>query len=381
MSRRPKLKPRGYGDGSLRWDDDRECFELQHRVDGRRFVERGMTPKECETKRDERRAAALVATPVGASMSLADLFDRWLVVASSGKSPTTRRSYAWGVEQWARVLDVEQSIDRLTVDVIERAFVRFVDDGFAKWSIVKLRSHLKMALDLAVRNGWLTTSPERAAVTPKGGVRTERTAHFDEAEAGRVADYLSEHHSTQHAALLTVLLCGLRPGEALGLRWEHVRLADGELDVRSTLQRGGGNGVPERVVDELKTDHTGSDAARRTVPVPPRLARVLRQERDDQLARSGRSDYVFADAAGRHLSSWSLRGTADVVSKRTGAKRVVSPNGYRHTFGSLLWHRGVPAALVAKLMGHVDASMLTKVYGHPMVDSVDTAAIFGAMAQ
>jgi integrase len=41
----------------------------------------------------------------------------------------------------------------------------------------------------------------------------------------------------------------------------------------------------------------------------------------------------------------------------------------------------VPAPLVAKLMGHVDASMLTRVYGHPMADSVDTTAIFGAMAR
>lgn len=385
----PKLPDLPYGDGSLHWNDRRKLVELQHKVDRRRFTERADTVAEAIAKRDERRVAlgrpGVAATDV---VTVADLIDDWLPFASSGKAASTIHGYRWAAAHVVGSSLGAVPLVELRPGHIERLLLDEVNAGTAKWSITKIRSMLKMALGHGVRNGYLATNPLTSAITPRGAVGPKDTPRFYEDDAATMITYLAEHHSTANAALLTILLCGLRPGEAAGLRWDSVRLRDGELDVRTSLRRmGTGNG--DHVIDELKTSHLSDratdDAARRTVEIPDVLARVLERERREQLARSGRSDYVFADRRGRHFSTWWLNDHARAAAKGAGLA-YVPPNGYRHTFGSLLWNGvggrpGMPATEVAALMGHRNAVMLTRTYGRRTSRRSNTSAYFGAMAR
>lgn len=382
----PTLPKLPHGEGSLRWDDARGVVELQHRGRKYRVAPTASTPaavkvawKAAVAQRDAYLVESAKPVEVAASTAtVADLFVEWLPLGSSGKAPWTVRGYVWGIQHCARIADV-RLVD-LTAGAIERMLLAEVQAGIAAHSMAKLRSTLNMALDYGVRSGYLPANPMRSLKTPKGSKRAKRTPYLDEVDAAAAAAHLAEQHSTGNSALLTILLCGLRPGEAVGLRWDAVDFEAGELHVRSAMRSTDEGAV---VVDELKTSHHADapehDAAWRTVPLPPALARVLKTERTAQLAR-GRSEFVFADGKGRHHSGAWLKTYAKHTAAAIGSSPV-SPNGYRHTFGSLLWNAGMPPTEVARLMGHRDTTMLTKVYGKPTARRVDTTAYFGAMAQ
>src|SRR5690606_2341775 len=79
----------------------------------------------------------------------------------------------------------------------------------------------------------------------------------------------------RHFALWTVLLTGgLRPGEALGLAWEHVNLEEGKIHVQRALTRVGVKGwklVPPK-----------TSKARRVVVIPAVAVDALRSWRAAQ---------------------------------------------------------------------------------------------------
>jgi integrase len=96
--------------------------------------------------------------------------------------------------------------------------------------------------------------------------------------------------SFAYRALVTVsVLTGLRQGEALGLRWQDVDTREGVIRVRRQLSRNG----------ELVEPKTS--AAKRDVPIPSSLARMLAEAR---LAsrHSAETDFVFASSAGPPLA-------------------------------------------------------------------------------
>ena len=76
-----------------------------------------------------------------------------------------------------------------------------------------------------------------------------------------------------HAALSLIAATGLRRGEALGLKWGDVDFEAGTMRVRSTLSRIDG----ELVVTEPKTENS-----RRTLPLSPAVASLLKSHRKAQ---------------------------------------------------------------------------------------------------
>ncbi|MFZ2746269.1 MAG: tyrosine-type recombinase/integrase, partial [Lactococcus raffinolactis] len=50
---------------------------------------------------------------------------------------------------------------------------------------------------------------------------------------------------------------------------------------------------------------------------------------------------------------------------------LLSTKGARHTYGSVLLHRGIDMGVIAKLLGHKDISMLIEVYGHILRETLD----------
>jgi len=112
--------------------------------------------------------------------------------------------------------------------------------------------------------------------------------------------------------------------------------------------------------------------------MPLDLVAILQRERRAQLARRV-SPYVFADEQGDHYRNGWLNRQAAHIARAAGV-RPINPNGYRHSFASMLVHGGMALTLVAKLLGHVDLAMLSKTYGHPMVDVPDTTPFLGTLA-
>jgi integrase len=162
--------------------------------------------------------------------------------------------------------------------------------------------------------------------------------------------------SRRDAAMFSVMAyAGLRPGEALALRW-------GDLRERTLLvERSVSLGATE---DTKTTQH-------RTV----RLLQPLRQDLLEFRLLSGNpgpDELVFPSQAGREWSeaayqSWRRR-SFDAARDAAGVAKA-TPYYLRHSFASLLLHEGRSVIYVARQMGH-DARLTLTRYGH-VIDELE----------
>lgn len=162
--------------------------------------------------------------------------------------------------------------------------------------------------------------------------------------------------SPRDAALLSVLAyAGLRPGEALALRWGDVR--------EQTL-------LVERSIS-LGQEADTKTGAHRAV----RLLAPLRADLLDYRMRCGRpgdADLVFPGHDGAPWSepayqSWRRRAFRRALDA-AGVERA-RPYDLRHSFASLLLHEGRSVIYVARQLGH-DARLTLTRYGH-VIEELD----------
>jgi integrase len=168
------------------------------------------------------------------------------------------------------------------------------------------------------------------------------------------------------------LSLGLREGEALGLRWTDIALDQGQLSVRRTLQRVGGErfgGSPSRLVfQQPKTKRS-----RRTLRMPDALIRALRHHRVRQLqerlaAGSAwmENDLVFSTGIGTPLDPSSLVKDFKHILKKAALPAIIRFHDLRHSAASLLLAQGVQLRAIMELLGHSTIALTANTYAHVM---------------
>lgn len=129
--------------------------------------------------------------------------------------------------------------------------------------------------------------------------------------------------------LLWAVYTGARKGELIGLCWEDLDLENGRLHIRGTK----------------------TPKADRWIPLHPKLIKWVVAKTSTRPQR------------GRILDRWhNVWRDLGEACDRAEIPRV-SMNDLRRTFCSWMLQKGVPIAVVADLMGHVDTTMVSRVYG------------------
>ncbi len=167
-------------------------------------------------------------------------------------------------------------------------------------------------------------------------------------------------------------LSGLRRGEIAGLRWADVDFDAGTLTIaRSRVEVGTTSVVVE---NEPKTE-----SSRRTLPCDNGLLAVLRRasarHAQEKLALGvGHADsgYVACTEAGQPYTPGALTHMWHDLVACAGVRRIRLHDA-RHSCGTALHLRGVPMAVIAKWLGHADASITAKIYAHSQDDALKAA--------
>ncbi|CAM3887134.1 tyrosine-type recombinase/integrase [Deinococcus frigens] len=195
-------------------------------------------------------------------------------------------------------------------------------------------------------------APKLMAFTPEQAVRFYNAARLD--RDGYVFAFM--------------LATGLRPGEALGLRWDDVTYeADGSatVHVRRTRSVMGG---------EVYEGPPKTAQGNRTVSVTGSAVQVLRDSRAEQVLtgtkrlRFGGHDYrdegyVFSTRVGTGKRSDSLQRPMSRLCEAAGVP-VLSPHKLRHTYTSVKAAEGVPIEVLSAQIGHKDTGTTQRIYRH-----------------
>jgi integrase len=240
--------------------------------------------------------------------------------------------------------------------------------GLSNVSINKTLTLLRQVLAAAVRYGYLDRNPVEDVRRLKVAKPAQAFLQLDQIDA-----LVEATPEGRRPLLWTLILAGLRIGEALALRWRDVDLlAD---PPRITVTRTWDPAC--KVEGPVKTGEEGS------VTIGRYLLETLLEHKAGS-AHAGDDDLVFPTAAGRHQNPSNLRKrvlspAVEVANGRLRERGMptippITPHSLRHTYCSLLISDGVDISTVAAQMRHADVSTTLKVYTHVMKHRRDGVA-------
>lgn len=196
---------------------------------------------------------------------------------------------------------------------------------------------LSVAMKKAVELGLLDRSPMIGCQKP-----AHHAAKADVLTPDQLAAYIDAARTEAAFPLLLLMAaCGLRRGEALGLRWDHIDLASGI--VRIDQQR-------MRVHHGYRLRPLKSVASNRVLPLPPPITDELRSMR----VRSF-SGFV-ADLTPEALAKAHRRvlDAADLPH--------VTPHGLRHSMATAAAAQGCPMKILQGILGHSKYELTANLY-------------------
>ncbi len=300
----------------------------------------------------------------GSKATVAELLERWLETADH--EFTTRTGYeryiatkilpALGHVQVRKIRT--ETLDQFYVELRKRGGVK--SRPLAGATVRKIHFILRAALGQAVKWEWIPSNPAERATIPKH-VRQEivfptpdEVARFMQAAWDRDPDF---------AALLWIaMVTRARRGEVCGLRWSHLQLEEGRLQIsRNIVQRGG-----QRREKDTKTHQS------RHLEVDDLTAEILAEHRARCEERAAACDVSLRQDG--FVFSTSPDGSApivpDSVTQRINrlARRLKIPvtlRGLRHYAATQMLTRGVDLRTAAGRLGHGDGGTTTlRVYTH-----------------
>lgn len=169
--------------------------------------------------------------------------------------------------------------------------------------------------------------------------------------------------------LVLLWFCGLRVGEALGLRRSDLHLVPAAAALGCAVP-----GPHVHVVGRDNPNRARAKSGDRAVPVRAEVLSCYDRyltERDACPAADG-CDFVLVtlrhQPTGQAMSTDTVRKWLAALSARAGLDRVITPHMFRHATATELLARGASIDVVKELLGHASIRS-TEVYLHPDADA------------
>jgi integrase len=348
--------------------DGTVCWRVRWRDGGRGSVERSRTfdrKTDAVAFEDElrrRRRLGDLGILIGSRETLDQyVTETWARMHAVTLAPKTAKTYALLYDLHIGPYLGPFKLSELTPELVARWQADRIAAGAGRTAVLKALSLLGAILQLALESERIARNPVRmvrkVARSPQREVRPLSPATV---EAMRAASGLRD------ATLVSVLAyAGLRPGEALDLRWQHVGERTLTVYAAKTKQR--------RSVRLLRPLAEDLDAWRRASAGSNGAGLVFPSASGDRWSEEAYKSWASRAARGRKKKDGSRGGTGGAFGRAARAAGVpeASPYTLRHSFCSLLLHEGRSVIYVARQMGH-DAKLTLSTYGH-VIDELEDA--------
>jgi integrase len=348
----------------------------------RRHVERKTEAEVIKAVREleKQRDGGKVRKP-GKRWTVAGWLDHWVEnIAEPVVSVNTIAGYRVAVRVHLTPGLGAHRLDKLEPEHVERFYAKMRAQGSKPATVHQAHRTLRTALNEAVRRRHITENPVRLAKAPR--LTEEEVEPYSLEEISRLLEAAAERRHPVRWFLALAL--GLRQGEALGLRWSDVDLANGVLRVRRsrlrpkyehgclgrTCGKKHAGYCPERVPIRPATKDTKSRAGKRPIGLPPQIVSMLEahraaQEKKRTAARQlwHAAEWVFTDDLGKPVNP---RFDYEEWKRLLRAAKVRDGRLHdaRHTAATVLLILGIPDTAVDGVMGWEPGGAMRRRYQH-----------------
>jgi integrase len=249
------------------------------------------------------------------------------------------------------------ALSDVTTQTIQSYVTHLTKVGYAPKTIDHIHDVLSAILRSAVKWGHLQANPTGGVEMPRlKTVRPKWALTIDQASA--LASQLPWLLPRTLVGL--ALLTGLRRGELFALRWWDLDEPNRCLRVRTAVYEG--------VFDDPKTT-----ASLRTIPLPDAALELLTAWKA-RAKRTAAQELIFSTVSGKPISPNNvLRRWIWPACQAADLQRVTWLT-FRRTYSSWAHDKGVPAKVVAQMMGHTKVDTTMNVYTQVLDGAARSAA-------
>ena len=255
---------------------------------------------------------------------------------------------------------------------------------YAPETIKKDCNALKLIFDTAVDNQLCTKSPLTKSVKrPKSEGATVKHA-FTQEQYDTAYAFAKEWENG--LSLMLLLETGISRSELLGLRWEDLDLEQQSIHINQGL-------VVYHSVEEdklvMESNGLKNKFRRRTIPITDQALwkRLCQAPRTVNLGkRTLLTEQIFHSPEGKPYqpNNWEnrvYRPFMRALHKAHPEVPMLSPHELRHTRATLWIAQGMDPYMAARLLGHSDLKMLTKIYDHTSTETLRQALVAASEAR
>lgn len=247
----------------------------------------GKNYSETKAKLKENASAPIRASSSQATLSAlyGEVLKAWLLSSKNRVKESTFSRYNYLVERHIQPLLGSYPISEISTVLLEECIDYLLengrldgDGGLSPKSVSDIIVVMKSSIRYALGNGYhVNCSPAGLSVKK----RKKDMRVLSKKEQQQLECILMQNTDLTKFTVLLCLYTGIRIGEACALRWEHLRLDSGILEVRETMQR---IQEPQNITSKTKVIITEPKSAclKRDIPLPQFL---MQYAADNQIER------------------------------------------------------------------------------------------------
>jgi integrase len=293
-----------------------------------------------------------------ANLTVSEYLDKWAETALKPRvRPKTFDSYMLLIDLYIKPNIGAYKLAKLTPLAIQQMYSTMLGNGLAPRTIRYTHAVLKSALKQAIKWQMLRSNPADNVDLPK---QTRQEMNVLTPEQAKC--FLEACVYNRWGILFELLLVsGMRPGEALGLKWEDVDWKNNRIHVKRALSR---------TKEGWRLEEPKTPQSRRTILLPEEVMQDLKEHRraqaEEKLASSSYTDYglVFACNNGEPLEERNIVNRFFKPLLKEAGLPDIRLYDLRHTCATLLLAAGENPKVVSERLGHAKITQTLGTYSH-----------------
>ncbi len=297
--------------------------------------------------------------------TLAEFLDRWLDHVKASVSPKTHERYSEIARKNIVPLLGSIAMSKMKTERIDAAWSTALESGrrdgkggLSPRTVHHMRRVLIKALNQAVTWDILPRNPAQASRPPK--VERKTTLAYDAETTVALLDAVKP--TRIYIPVLLAVLCGLRRGEIIALRWRNIDLERGTMAIVETA---------EQIKGPVRMKETKSGLAR-VVSLSTTVVEELRSHRarqaEEQLGlgiRLSDDSLVYSQIDGAMVQPRSLTHEWSRIMGKTTLPRIRF-HDLRHSHATQMLAAGVHPKIAQERLGHSTIAITLDLYSHVM---------------